>query len=238
MIIKKKLRDVTEKEFENWARQNCHGRNCEKCMFKYVRCTVSNSWAKYKEVLSDEFLNQEIEVETPDVLNEKEKEYLSAVIKPFRNREIKICKYKVVNNLFEYIVIIFNNSEGFWLPNFKKNTMYKGMELDKKYTLEELGLFQKNTKITLSEFWNSKEKLAIHCNTEEKANKLLKAFDKLGKRWVAKDSYLERNCWQSFREDTCYDNTNRYSFIKFYKENSYKVYEFDEVDFKGENDEK
>lgn len=95
-----------------------------------------------------------------------------------------------------------------------------------------------NKKLTLKDFFTSDSKLVIHCDTKEKADKLLKAFDKLGKRWVAKDSYLERNCWQKFREDTCYDNTNRYSFIKSYKENSYKVYEFDEVDFKGENDEK
>lgn len=232
MIIKKKLKDVTENEFEQWVIKNCPNRTCEECMFKNVTCSASTCWVHSKETFSDKFLNQEIEVETPDVLNEKEKEYLSAVIKPFKDREIKICKYESVNKSFEYIVIIFNNSEGFWLPNFKKNTMYKGMELEKKYTLEELGLFQKNTKITLSEFWNSKEKLAIHCNTEEKANKLLKAFDKLGKRWGVKDSYLERNFWEYFREDTCYDNTNKYSFIKFYKKDSYKVYEFEDIDLK------
>lgn len=48
-------------------------------------------------------------------------------------------------------------------------------------------------KITLSEFFKNDEKLAIHCDTEEKANLLLKAFDKMGKKWFAGNSYLERN---------------------------------------------
>lgn len=42
----------------------------------------------------------------------------------------------------------------------------------------------KHYKITLTEFWNSKEQLVIHCDTEDKANKLLKTFDKLGIKYV------------------------------------------------------
>lgn len=45
-------------------------------------------------------------------------------------------------------------------------------------------------KIKLTEFWNSKEYLVIHCDTQKKANELLKAFDKLGKKWADGDSYL------------------------------------------------
>ena len=48
-------------------------------------------------------------------------------------------------------------------------------------------------KITLKEFWESDRDLAIHCNTEEEAKKLLKAFDKLGKKWCEGDSYLDDN---------------------------------------------
>ena len=33
-------------------------------------------------------------------------------------------------------------SEYTCLPYFKKNTMYKGMELEKRYSLKELGLFE------------------------------------------------------------------------------------------------
>ncbi len=89
----------------------------------------------------------------------------------------------------------------------------------------------KNNKITLKDFWNSKEKLAIHCDTEEKANKLLKAFDRLCKEWVNRYSYLAWNCWEEHKEDTCYDNTNTYSFVDYYKSKKYKIYEFEDVDF-------
>lgn len=90
-------------------------------------------------------------------------------------------------------------------------------------------------KIKLSEFWNSKEKLAIHCDTEEKANKLLKAFDKLGKKWACGNSYLENNYWRVYeKEDTCYNNNNMYASINWYKIKGYKIYEFEDVDFEEE----
>ena len=86
-------------------------------------------------------------------------------------------------------------------------------------------------KITLKEFWNSEYKIAIHCKTEEEANELLKAFDKLDKKWRSGDSYLEMNFWKEERENTCYDNNNRYCRISWYKTNYYKIYEFEDVIF-------
>lgn len=73
------------------------------------------------------------------ILTEKEKEYLSAVIRPFRNRVKYIYKttYQYVGTEFIAIQLYC----GFMsLPNFEKGTMYKGMELDKEYALEELDL--------------------------------------------------------------------------------------------------
>lgn len=71
-----------------------------------------------------------------EILDEEEKEYLSAVIKPFKDRIEYIEK---VENILEYIAIDLNN-ERLSFPFFDKGTMYKGMELNKKYTLKELGL--------------------------------------------------------------------------------------------------
>ena len=76
----------------------------------------------------------------PTILTEKEKAYLSAFIKPFRKRIKyfrKINHSSVNNDQFLYIVLA---DDCCGLPNFKKGTMYKGMEVDKDYTLEELGL--------------------------------------------------------------------------------------------------
>ena len=72
------------------------------------------------------------------ILDEKEKEYLSAVIKPFRDQVISISKKSA--NYGEFIGISIDEAEDIYLPYFKKGTIYKGMELNKDYTLEELGL--------------------------------------------------------------------------------------------------
>ncbi len=75
----------------------------------------------------------------------------------------------------------------------------------------------KNNKITLEEFWNSEEFLAIHCDTEEKAIKLLRTFDKMGKKWRSRNTYLEKICWKYEKENTCYDNINGYGYIDWFK---------------------
>ena len=72
-----------------------------------------------------------------DILDDKEKEYLRGVIKPFRNKVI--CIKKLYCNTHEYIRI---ELEGDYtsLPMFEKGTMYKNMKVNKEYTLKELGL--------------------------------------------------------------------------------------------------
>lgn len=76
-----------------------------------------------------------------EILDEEEKKYLSALIKPFKNRvEYIIKKLSFCKSAAEYIVIELINDHYIMLPYFDKRTMYKGMELEKEYTLKELGL--------------------------------------------------------------------------------------------------
>lgn len=78
------------------------------------------------------------------ILDDVEKEYLSNVIKPFRNRIICIIKNKCLPD--EYLRIHLKHYTGkdaneiIYLPYFKNGSMYKGMEINKEYTLEELEL--------------------------------------------------------------------------------------------------
>ena len=72
------------------------------------------------------------------ILDDEEKEYLNAVIRPFKNRISNIVK-RNFDSEKSYIVIHIN-SESFYFLYFKKGTMYEGMEADKQYTLKELGL--------------------------------------------------------------------------------------------------
>lgn len=86
-------------------------------------------------------------------------------------------------------------------------------------------------KITLKEFFDSKKKLAINCNTEEKANKLLKEFDKLGKTWRSGDSYLGNTYFDAYKDKTCYSNIGEYCEIEFYKRHKIKIYSFEDIIF-------
>lgn len=74
------------------------------------------------------------------ILTEKEKEYLSAVIKPFRNRIKYICKNNNEDGDTEFLDVQLDGNDFMAFPNFKKGTMYKGMELNKEYTIKDLGL--------------------------------------------------------------------------------------------------
>lgn len=86
--------------------------------------------------------------EVKDILDKEEKEYLSNIIKPFRDRVNLIRKsdskladdiyYKVIEISIKSLIPYWKN-EVIVLPAFKSN-LYSDMEIDKKYTLEELGL--------------------------------------------------------------------------------------------------
>ena len=97
-------------------------RNCRECCLKNL-----------------EWLNQEYK---EPILDDVEREYLSAVIKPFRNKVKNIVKISGIGKSKEqYIRIVLGELDFMNFPNFNKNTgMYKGMEADRLYSLEELGL--------------------------------------------------------------------------------------------------
>lgn len=100
---------------------------------KNYACKNEAGIKKFLEWLEEEY--------KPEILTEKEKAYLSAVIKPFRKRIEYIEKtdnYYVDGKQFLSIGLV--TDDHCYLPFFKKGTMYKGMEANECYTLEELGL--------------------------------------------------------------------------------------------------
>ena len=108
-----------------------------KYKFDYNLMTLmpDGRWYTAPEVLN-KILEGKYKVIKP-ILTEEEKEYLSAVIKPFRDRINYIYKGGVN---WEYIQIKVAEDGYINFPSFNKSTMYKGMKSGKKYTLEELGL--------------------------------------------------------------------------------------------------
>lgn len=77
--------------------------------------------------------------EREEILDETEKKYLARVIKPFRYKVKSIMK-RIEYSSQCYIKICLKNDDAACLPSFKENSMYKGMELNREYSLKELGL--------------------------------------------------------------------------------------------------
>lgn len=73
-----------------------------------------------------------------EILDETEKEYLKAVITPFRDKVKGIIKEECKNK--QYIAIDIKDDSSIDLPVFDKDTMYRGMKAGYTYTLEKLGL--------------------------------------------------------------------------------------------------
>lgn len=101
---------------------------------------IEDEWRYSSPLLSDILLGK-YKIKK-SILTKQEKEYLSAVIKPFRDQIIHIIKLNDIDN--QSIEIKLYGIDGYvkyiFFPPFKKGSMYKGMELKKKYTLKELGL--------------------------------------------------------------------------------------------------
>ena len=88
-------------------------------------------------IKSIEWLNQEYK---NPILDDLERKYLSAVIKPFRKKISYIRKRKDLTKGKKYIQIELYDGDTMYFPYLANDEMYKGMKLDRNYTLEELGL--------------------------------------------------------------------------------------------------
>lgn len=74
-----------------------------------------------------------------EILEYAEKKYLSEVIRPFRKEVTGIVKQKDMIYCRDFITILVGEDYSS-LPQFERDTMYKGMEYDREYKPEELGL--------------------------------------------------------------------------------------------------
>lgn len=127
-----------ELEEEFYLKGNNHKNKLSK--YGFFRCFESNNWVFSWDLC--EILTGRLEIikEPKPILDETEKRYLSNVIKPFRDKVSHICKRESANTGMEWIQVGIKEDVNLDFPNFEKGTMYKGMELDKEYSLEDLGL--------------------------------------------------------------------------------------------------
>lgn len=110
-------------------KENCARHDCCNCIF----------WSGTRRTSCKLILTNPMGY-TISVLDEKEKEYLSNIVKPFRDKVKHIQKLQSSTDKREYIEIKIRHDSDINLPYFNENTMYKEMELGKEYTLEELGI--------------------------------------------------------------------------------------------------
>lgn len=127
-----KYRDVV---LENL--NNCH---LEKSLREFygetVVCCPHTKCDECKKRLREWLLEEAKE----PILDDAEREYLKAVIRPFREEIDTISKFRNCTNDEHYIFIKMKSQNWFSLPRFPKGTMYKGMKDGRHYSLEELGL--------------------------------------------------------------------------------------------------
>ena len=114
MKVTKKLRDVTPDEYSDWYKcRTCIVRMCSNCPFKDVECAPHSHrcWVSHKDLFIDKFLDQTIEVEAPDVLEEKKHKYhvyyvMKGDMYVFANNEEEaeeIVNHKKFDDLVEHL---------------------------------------------------------------------------------------------------------------------------------------
>ena len=89
-------------------------------------------------------------------------------------------------------------------------------------------------KITLKEFLNSEKKLAINCDTLEKADIYLEKADIYLAALDKKISSLLDTAWFVYKEKTCFINKTSYANISYCRHNRIKIYKFEDVIFEEE----
>ena len=144
-------------------------------------------------------------------LTEKEKDFLN------------VFKDGVVMKRTKTICFLFGDTDeqvGTRIEIAQLNGLsFDGLEIWERYNISDLTKL--DYQITLTEFWESNNVLAIHCDTEEKAETLCKAFHKMDKTWSNSDSYVENNDWDRHRENTCYYNDGDISHIDYVRYKNY-----------------
>lgn len=84
--------------------------------------------------------------------------------------------------------------------------------------------------MTIKDFFEGKGNFAIHCDTEEKAKKLLKEFDKAGYHWRTGERYIAYTNWERHKEKTCYSDDGCFGRVGYFKICGYTIIEFDEIE--------
>ena len=80
-------------------------------------------------------------------------------------------------------------------------------------------------KFNWDEFKNTKNKIAVHCKTEEEAKDFCKRMHEHGMKWCSGESYLKETNYEYCEEETCYIK-GEFSRYQYYNSEGYKILEW------------
>lgn len=173
---------------------------------KYLgKLQTSNLELLKESCLTSEQLEEYLQDKNGDIIDRK---YFNNFLAPFRDNIQYITKIPSLSFTHEYIKIWYVedfNPDYICLPNFKKNTMFKKLELDKQYTLDDLCLF-KNKLITKEEFLSNKNYF-LCCQNEQDYKRIINLLNMYSR------DFRETNKISSMKE------VNK----KFAKRNNYQL---------------
>ena len=143
MLNKEKYKDELEKVLADVLAVSKSGEIC-KCadiaeMEECYKCIFYAGVANSCVEKASDWLNSKC-----SILDDTERRYLKAVIRPFRDKVDSIRKIEEPKKREIICIYVNNNDDDYddvvYLPHFEKGKMYQNMEDGKSYTLEELEL--------------------------------------------------------------------------------------------------
>lgn len=107
-----------------------------------------------------------------------DRKYFNNFLRPFRDNIQYIRKKQSLDSDYEYIKIFYfedTHPSNIYLPDFKTGTMFKKLELNKYYDLNDLDLF-KDKLITKEEFLSNKDYF-LCCQNEREYKRIIKLLN-------------------------------------------------------------
>ena len=171
-----------------------------------------------------------------ELLTGYEKQYITDIITASRLKVDYVVKKSAEST---YDLIRFEeDGDGVTTLYLYAIATLEDLDEGEKYTLDELGidLYDKKEepKITLSEFFKSRDLKAIHCKNIDQVKKLYAASDKLYEKGMTGDRRLEElgidATYRFYKYQTAYTNNGNYGYIYDLEDDGVEIYEFKDVD--------
>ena len=118
-----------------------------------------------------------------------DRKYFNNFLRPFRDKIQYIRKMQSLDSDYEYIKIIYFKDThpcNIYLPYFKAGTMFKKLELDEQYDLNDLDLF-KDKLITKEEFLSNKD-YVLCCQNEREYERIINLLNMYSKDFRIENS--------------------------------------------------